>query len=1161
MGNNSNAQQILDELLNNLRKFKNEISKESVYIAADYMQIAFDKIQDMKKIAEIDKRRFERKRREEEIKRREEERIRKKQEHVEEVTCMDLPLDWNNPFNSDSRAEGIHIESIADALVKSISTLGMVDIEFIASVTGNDYNTVITALKGSIYQNPLTWGECFYKGWETAEEYLSGNLRQKYNAVIAANVEYNGYFSENQKAIERVMPKEIASKDIYITLGSPWVPTDVIEDFIGYLFGEDRSCYWYNGEKHKRFIVLHDEITGKWEIGNKTFCDRDDVYFTNTYGTNKINALQLLEKTLNMRPIVINDFDRVTNKKTINRTETALALEKQKILVKKFKKWVWSDSRRKERLKNIFEENYSCARRRVFDGSFLEFPNMSSEVQLYPYQKDAVARIIFTPNTLLAHDVGAGKTYIMIAAGMELRRMGLSKKNLYVVPNNVQNQWVDIFKTMYPQAKLLVVNQKNFSPSKRADTLQKMRDDDYDAIIITYSSFGLIPISKDYYAEELSERIKLIEKIVYDDKSKATSALNKHKDKLKKQLSELIVTIEELYDGVYFDDLQINRLFVDEAHNFKNVPITTSMDNVMGINKNGSKRCQNMMDKVHIVQRQNDGKGVVFATGTPITNSVTDAYIMQTYLQSGELAGVDLQNFDSWVGMFAEKKQEFEIDVDTSNFRIATRLSKFHNLPELTSLLSSVADFHTVDNDGLPFFEGYITSTISKSDDFKRYLNDISNRAELVRNGSVPRTKDNMLMITTDGRKAALDLRLVKGHYKFIYNSKVRRCAENVFDIYFKTRDKRSTQIIFCDISTPKSGFNIYDELKNILISFGILENEIAFIHDAQTEKKRKQLFSQFNAGMIRVLIGSTFKLGVGVNVQQKLYAIHHLDVPWRPADMTQREGRILRQGNTNQKVKIFRYITEGSFDAYSWQLLETKQRFITDLLSGSVIQRSSDDIDDTVLDYAEVKALTIGNPLIKERVETANELNRLIVLRNKHIKDRMRLEQELAEIPSKILSLKKNIENCRLDIEQTKQDFKEYSKEERTAIRDKLHKVLVKNTFQIRETVFMNYQGFEIIIPANMTADKPYIWLRKSGRYFVELGDTAVGNLRRIDNYIESLPMHYDKLQSNLVKLTEKQTDIKAVLEDDVDYSDKIDNIKKKLKTIDDNLGVGEYE
>lgn len=1119
----------------------------------------------------------ENKRREEEERRRlEREEEERKEAHVQEVTCMDLPLDWDNIFNSDVRAQGVHTDSIPDALIICLTTLGKVDIEFISSITGSDYKTVISTLKGTIYQNPDTWGECFFKGWETAEEYLSGNLIRKWKSAKKANEEYNGYFSSNIHAIEKVLPPTVATKDIYITLGSPWIPADIIDDFIIHLFGDPfkHMGYCYNEDEiRESWKTIHDEITGTWEIPCKSRYHHS-VSVRKTYGTDKMEALHILEKTLNMKTVAVtNEISCPTNnsgkKRVINQAETVAAIEKQQRLIKEFQKWVWNDPTRKERLEIIFESNFSCVRRRIFDGSFLEFPGMSSDVQLYPYQKDAVARIIFTPNTLLAHDVGAGKTYVMIAAGQEMRRMGLSNKNLYVVPNNIVGQWRNIFTFMYPNAKLLCVDPKAFASQKRENVLKQIRDLDYDGIIMAYSCFEQIPLSKDYYLEELEAKKEQVAKVV-NQKGKATSKLKKKQEAINKALSEIVIAIDDMYDTVYFDELGITRLFIDEAHNFKNVPLETKANNVLGINSTGSKRCQDMMDKVHMVQKKNDGKGVVLATGTPITNSITDAFIIQQYLQSGELEMLDLQSFDSWIGMFAERVTEFEIDVDTSTYRLATRFAKFHNLPELTSLLSSIADFHQVDESaGIPAFEGYNDALISKTPAFAAYLADISTRADEVRQGLVSRREDNMLKITTDGRKAALDLRLVDSSATFTYLSKVARCSENVAEIYFNTYANKSAQIIFCDISTPKDGFNIYSELKDRLVLLGVPADKIAFVHDAETEKKRSLLFAKVRSGDIRVLIGSTFKLGLGVNVQERLIALHHIDVPWRPADMTQREGRILRQGNTSEKVYIYRYITEGSFDAYSWQLLETKQRFISGLLSGSLTGRSGADIEDTVLDYAEVKALAVGNPLVKQRVEAANELTRYMTLQRKLVESRIRLEKELLEMPGQIENQIKIIENCSLDIayyaewkkvnprvEDSK--LKKEEAEKRKHLREFIGTAVKENILEMKEKNLMSYRGFDIVLPANMTSKKPYVWLKRKGKYYVELGDTDIGNLIRIDNYLDSLEERLIKLKINLEKMKERESDIRRELSKDESYTDQIETYKRKVEELDKKLGVG---
>ena len=1161
------AKKILDEFFKNLRDFGDKLSKEDVDVAVESLQIAFDDLKLIKREAVQKKKEAERKQREEEQKRKKEEKIRKQKEHIEEVTCMDLPLDWSNPFYADERASGIYIESISDALVKSLTTLGKVDIEFIASVTGSDYKTVINALKGSIYQNPLTWNECFYQGWETADEYLSGNLMQKWKTAKKANRKYNGYFKDNVKAIESVLPPTVATEDIYITLGSPWVPSDIIDDFIEHLFG-GYTTYWCDSKRTREYLsVKHDELTGTWEVPQKTRYQHG-VTDTEAYGTSRLEALYILEKTLNMKTVAVKDEVKCpTNasgvKRVINKEETLLVLEKQQKMIKEFQDWVWKDEERKERLETIFENKYSCVRRRIFDGSFLTFPDLSPKVTLFPYQKNAVARIIFTPNTLLAHDVGSGKTYIMIASGMELRRMGLSKKNLYVVPNNIVGQWQKIFLEMYPNAKILTVDPKSFAPSKRETVLEKIRDEEFDGIIMAYSCFEQIPLSQEFYIDELQDMKEKVNDLLSDSK-KITKSLSNKKEKLEKQLAELATALDNIDCGIFFDELGISRLYVDEAHNYKNVPIETKADNVLGITRGGSKKCKDMLDKVRVVQKS--GGGVVMATGTPITNSITDAFIMQRYLQNGELGLLDLQNFDSWIGMFAEKSTEFEIDVDTSNYRLATRFSKFHNLPELTTLFSQIADFHHIDKiNGIPEFDGYSDALIGKTQSFEKYLKNISSRADTVRKGVVSKRMDNMLKITTDGRRAALDIRLVDPKEQFTQQSKVFRCAENVFDIYLKTD---GTQLVFCDTSTPKSSFNMYDELKRLLIKKGIMSSQIAFVHDATTEAKRNTLFKMMREGKIRVLIGSTFKLGIGVNVQDKLIAIHHLDVPWRPADMTQREGRILRQGNQNPKVQIFRYITEGSFDAYSWQLLETKQGFITSLLSGSYTEREGGDIEDTILNYAEIKALAVGNPLVKKRVETANELSRYYTLQRKLVETRTRLDKEFNELPSKIEHQKMLVEKAIRD----KQCYDEYLKnlpvlastadksreaERRKLLREKLFDAVKNNELQPKETTAFEYCGFKIILPANMTKEKPFVWLEREGKYYVELGDTEVGGLIRIDNYLNNLDKHIDELKKKLFDLSERKKGIQKELGNDENYADVIAELKEKLAEIDDKLGV----
>ena len=1099
---------------------------------------------------------------------------------------MDLPLDWENAFSSDKRAKTVRADSPADGLILSLSNLGKVDIEYIAAITGSDCKTVIEALRGSIYQNPATWDECFYKGWETAEEYLSGRLMPKWKTAKEATETYHGYFDDNVRAIENVLPPTVATEDIYVTLGSPWIPSDIIDDFIEHLFGMPScwSCwdprtqqrYYYGLRVNNEVIsyreyyrVRHDEVTGTWEIPEKNRYNHNFAV-RQEYGTESIEALHILEKTLNQQAVVVRkEVSCPTNKsgkkRVVDQSETLLAQEKQKKLVSEFQDWVWSDPQRSERLQIIFENNFSCVRHRTYDGRFLTFPTMNPDANLFPYQKDAVARMLFSPNTLLAHDVGSGKTYEMIAAGMEMRRMGLSTKNLFVVPNNIVGQWRDVFAELYPDADVLIVEPHTFKPSGRDEVLEDIRDNDHDGIIMAYSCFEQIPLSREFYKAEFEERKAALEEMV-SVPSKATSRARKKQAAVDDALAELNQAIEDLYDSVYFDELGITHLFVDEAHNFKNVPLDTKMRNVPGISAKGSKKCKDMLDKVRLVQKANGGGGVVLATGTPITNSITEAFVMQMYLQSGELAMLDLQHFDSWVGMFAEQITSFEIDVDTSSYRMATRFSKFHNLPELTSLLSSVADFHHVDkDDGIPDVDGRFDALIGKTPDFQYFLDSISKRAEDVRKGRVSRTDDNLLKITTDGRKAALDMRLVDPEIPFTLQSKVARCAENVFDIYIKTADSRSTQLVFCDTSIPKDGFNLYDELKGLLTGMGIPEDHIAYVHDAETESERSRLFARVRAGDIRVLIGSTFLLGLGVNVQDRLIALHHLDVPWRPADMTQREGRILRQGNMNPKVKICRYVTEGSFDAYSWQLLETKQHFIEELLSGSLAERSGSDVADAVLDYAEIKALAIGNPLIKKRVETANEISRLRTLQKKLVDSRMQMSQELRDLPNKIEHARDLVVKCIDDIAFCKTEAAARidpdsadGKKERQRIRQLLWEGIAGNDLACDERTLLTYRGFKVVLPSHMMREKPFVWLERSGRYQVELGDTESGCLVRIDNQLDTLDKWNEKLEERLGGLLERKRDIEAEIAKDESYADQLEACQLTLKKIDEELGVG---
>lgn len=1081
------------------------------------------------------------------------------EQRLEEITTMELPTDFENIFTLDPRAAGVHADTASDGLIFSLCNVGRVDIEYISAVTGLDYKDVISELKGSIYQNPDKWEECFYKGWETAEEYISGNLIRKFKAAEKANKKYKGYFQSNVDALQAAMPPTVSAEEIFPPPYAPWMPADVIDDFIDYVLGPEIPNL-----SSSVFRTRHSEELATWEIPGKERYSTSRYYQNSysMYGTDKLSALAILERTLNQRTVAVYD-EVYTGGKTksgnpqkahvLNEAETVLALDRQERLLDEFKKWIWTDPKRKERLQAIYEERYASTKVRHFDGSFLTFPGLNPEVELYPYQKNAVARILFTPNTLLAHDVGSGKTLVMICAGMELRRMGISRKNIFVVPNNLVGQWRDTFLYLYKDANILVVQPSDFTPEKKWGTLALMRDNDYDGIIIACSCFERIPMSKGFEVDKLEDQIKTLEK---NAQSLYSNSLSAQRKGLEKQLNDKILSRIDP-EEVSFDKLGINTIFLDEAHNYKNVPVETKIDHVPGISSGGSDKCQGMMDKVLYVQRTNDGRGAVFATGTPITNSLTDAYVMQSYLQSGELKLLGLSSFDGWISMFAERHTDFEVDIDTTKFRMATRFSKFHNLPELTSLFSMIADFHTVDkkDKDLPDFLGYNDNSITPDPLFVDYLKKISHRADEVRRHKVPRNVDNLLVITTDGRKAALDLRLVEPGAVHTTVCKSEQCAKNVYDIYKAYPDK--TQLVFSDYGTPKATFNVYTEIKKLLVSYGIPAKEIDFVHSATDNPRRDRLFEKVRLGKIRVLIGSTTKLGVGVNVQDKLVAIHHLDVPWRPADMIQREGRILRQGNTNSQVFIHRYITEGSFDAYSWQLLETKQRFITSLLAGHITDRASSDIYDTVLNYAEIKALAIGNPAIKERIETANELDKLIILRRENLFHKDALRQELIKLPARVERQEQNIANARLDIEHYEKSRVEMSTEEKISIRTELEIALTEHVMQQDERVALEYQGFSVVIPPAMVNTKPCVWLKANGKYYLELTGSPLAYISLIDKYLDGLSQRLSKYEDNLDKLQMVKSSIEAELAEDDRYSERIDQLSKKLEELDEQLGV----
>lgn len=1078
---------------------------------------------------------------------------------IEEKTSKDLSMDWED---TDINSSVEKVDNVYDGLVLSLSNRAKVDINYIAKVCNKEEDEVIKELKNVIYQNPETWNEDPYKGWETSDEYLSGSMFNKLSIAKEANKKYPGLFNKNIEAIKRIYPKLADKNEIYITLGSPWIPIEMIYDFIYHLLGmPDKS--------ERKLEIKHDLYSGTWEVQNNNTYSTYNLRYNKTWGTRRCSALRIIENSLNMKKPFIYDTrnERDENgyykeKAVLNTSETLLAQEKQNDVINEFEKWVWQDKKRETTLLKIYEEKYGSYIRRKYDGSFLTFPGMNKDYQLYDYQKNAVARMLFSKNTLLAHDVGSGKTYEMIAAGMELKRTGLSKKNLYVVPNNIVGQWERIFKELYIDSNVLVVEPKNFTKKKREETLKKIKENDYDAIIMAYSCFDMIPLSNSYKILCLKKRkVEILSSL--STYSSSVTLLNKRKEKIQKEITELVC--EKKNEKYCFDNLGITRLFIDEVHNYKNITINTKMVNILGLTAKGSKKCDDMLDKVHFIQSINNGGGVVMATGTPITNSITEAYVIQQYLQQGELNLLDLNAFDSWAGMFAETVTDYEIDVVSNSYRLATRFSKFHNLPELTNLLSSIADFHKLDNNNnIPEFLGHKDIKIIKTNELQHVLTELSSRAEKVRARKVSRKEDNMLKITTDGRKAALDIRLYDKKINIKRNeSKVYLCANNIYKEYIDGYNEKITQLVFCDSSTPKTGFNMYDELSRILIEKGIPAEEIAYIHDATSEAQRKELYKKVNKGEIRILIGSTFKLGIGVNVQERVKALHHLDIPWRPSDMTQREGRILRQGNLNKSINIYRYVTEGSFDAYSWQLLEIKQKFITDLLSGSLDYRDGEDIDSTALSYGEVKALAIGNPLIKKREEILNEISRLGLLRIKNISIREEEQKEFIDLPRRIQILNTTIEKATEDLEFINSlDLEAYikEKESRTIFKKELTDALMNNILMPNERELFTLNGFKIVLPKDMPKDNPYINVCRAGIYTLEMSESENGNLRKLDNFFLGFRKILVQLKKNLILMENRKNGLEKELFNKDDVDERIKDLRKTLEQLNERLEL-KYE
>lgn len=1052
--------------------------------------------------------------------------------------------------------------TIHDALSYCIDRIGRVDLSAIAALAKSTREEVLASLSGTIYFDPER-GE-----FVAADEYLSGNIMTKLKAVRHAiddgmDVPDGVDLADNVVALNTVMPKRVEAKQIKISIGSPWIPPDVYRDFIIALIGIKSSSGRPGIQVDYIRSANHYIIRGKKHFSEFT---RAKV----TYGTPEMNAFEIIERMLNSRELVVYEtyYSYETKKQTrrVNKSETLLVQEKAKQISERFSYWLFKDEPRRTTLLDYYNESFCAIRPRRFDGSRMQLPGKNPDVKLQRYQLDAIKRVVSSKNILLAHQVGAGKTYVMAAAAMELRRLGISKRNLFVVPNNILEQWYNEFLHLYPDASVLMIEPKNFTPGSRNRVLRHIIEHDYDAVIMSYTSFSLIPLSREERERELMAAHSDIAAAMQDViNNEAYSVLNRCSSRISHRLQKLWESEQKSEKGqIYFDDLGINTLFVDEAHNFKNISIETKHGSLPGLNTKGSKRCDDMMAKIRYVQRHNDGRGAVFATGTPITNSVSDLYTMQRYLGFDRMDRLNLAEFDNWVKMFSEVTEEFEVEANGVGYRLRKRLSRYYNLPELSLMFSEIADmyFPVSDDRKLPTDIQTVNCIVESGKALRDYIGELADRAERVKTGQVPRTEDNMLKITTDGRKAALDMRLVDPNAADEPGSKLNNCVRNVYSIW--SENEKLTQLVFLDQSTPKEGFNLYDDIKRKLVNMGVPADEIAFVHDAVTDSMRSSLFNKVRKGKVRILIGSTFKLGTGSNVQNYLVAVHHLDIPWRPSDVTQRDGRMLRQGNKNDSVRIYRYVTNGSFDAYSWQLLENKQRFISQIVRGDYPNRAGDEVDEVVLTYSEVKSLAVGNPLIKRRIEVETELQRKLILRSRIERRKIEAGEALLQMPAKKLELERLRTMFTEDIARletansgfTMQIMGETYKKRRDA-GERLIDLLAEYAFLREDKLIGSYRGFDLYLANDLLDARRIFLLKGSGSYRSDLSESAMGVIARMDNCLNGLQGRLDEVNGKLDKLDTDELELIEERDRTSGIDDEILELRKQLREINKELGM----
>lgn len=1056
------------------------------------------------------------------------------------------------------RAEPVtSVDTASEALAVSIGEKAKVDIPYMMQLTGKTEEEVTEELTGVIFKNPLT------DKWEPSDEYLSGNVREKLN-IAKQFAENHSEYMVNVQALERVQPKDLDASEIEARLGATWIFPDYITEFMAETFHTPRQHINY-----ERIKVQYAEVTGQWNVKGKNVDSSNNPLSTATYGTQRANAYRLLEDALNLRDTKIYDtiHDADGEHRVLNRKETTLAQQKQELIREEFKEWIFKDMSRRETLCKIYNERFNSIRPREYDGSHIQFVGMNPEIKLMEHQKNAVAHILYGNNTLLAHCVGAGKTFQMIAAGMESKRLGLAQKSLYVVPNHLLEQWGSDFLRLYPGANILVATKKDFEPANRKRFCSRIATGDYDAVIIGHSQFEKIPLSRERQISLLEDQIADITYSIEAAKEEAGQQYTiKQMEKTKKTLKAKLEKLNDQTrkdDVVTFEQLGVDRLFVDESHFYKNLFLYTKMRNVAGISQTDAQKSSDMFMKCRYMDEITGGKGITFATGTPVSNSMTELYTIMRYLQYDTLMNMGMGHFDSWAATFGETVTAIELSPEGTGYRAKTRFARFFNLPELISIFKETADIQTADMLNLPVPEAeYINEVLKPSEEQKEMVEAFSERAEQVRGGAVDPRVDNMLKITNDGRKCALDQRLLNDMLPDAGESKVNACVENAFQVWEDGKDTQATQLIFCDLSTPKTDgtFNVYDDVRNKLVERGIPKEQIAFIHEYNTEVKKAELFAKVRAGQVRILMGSTPKLGAGTNVQDRLLALHHLDCPWKPSDLEQQEGRILRQGNQNDKVKIFRYVTENTFDSYMWQILENKQKFISQIMTSKSPVRACEDVDDTALSYAEIKALATGNEYIKEKMDLDVQVSKLKLLKANHTSQIYRLESDIAKrYPVQIAALKEKIAGMRVDADVVKgidlQDNDHFAmtvggklytdkKEAGVALLSAASGLKsVKSAGQIGE-----YHGFALSSEYNFLSNTYTMTIKGKCSYKIEFGKDTLGNIQRIHNALSAIGKKLADTEQNLETVQQQlktaQEEVQKPFSKEAELSEKMERL-----------------